>query len=95
MSHLSQELPYSLTVEIMNFSRQNNVLKIDALIWVEREAQKGIVIGKQGALLKKIGVQARKEMEKIFGDKVFLQLRVKVRKGWGDDEQALRSLGYM
>jgi len=95
MNLLSKELPYSLTVEIKNFSQQDNMLKIDALIWVEREAQKAIVIGKQGALLKTVGVQARKDMEKNFGNKVFLQLWVKVRKGWGDDEQALRSLGYM
>jgi len=95
MSHLSKELPYSLTVEINKFSLQNNILNIDALIWVEREAQKAIVIGKQGDLLKTIGTRARKDMEKAFGSKVFLQLWVKVRKGWADDEHALRSLGYM
>lgn len=95
MSHLSEELPYSLTVEIGKFTLENNVLNIDALIWVERDAQKAIVIGKQGSLLKLVGSQARKDMEKIFGNKVFLQLWVKVRKGWADDEQALRNLGYM
>lgn len=95
MSRLSKELPYSLTVEIKTFSLQNNVLNIDALIWVEREAQKAIVIGKQGSLLKSVGIQARKDMEKAFGNTVFLQLWVKVRQGWADDEQALRSLGYM
>jgi GTP-binding protein Era len=95
MSRLSRELPYALTVEIKKFSLQNNILNIDALIWVEREPQKAIVIGKQGSLLKTIGMQARKDMEKAFGNQVFLQLWVKVRKGWADDEQALRSLGYM
>jgi len=95
MSYLSKELPYSLTVEIKKFTLENNILNIDALIWVEREAQKAIVIGRQGALLKTVGIQARKDMESIFGSKVYLQLWVKVRKGWGDDEQALRSLGYM
>lgn len=91
---LSQELPYSTTVEIEKFTLENEVRHIHAIIWVERDGQKGIIIGKKGAQLKRIGELARKDMERAFGGKVFLQLWVKVRSGWADDERALRSLGY-
>ena len=94
MNRLGQELPYSLTVEIEAFSLEKNILNINALIWVEREKQKIIVIGKKGELLKAVGKQAREEMEKIFGHKIFLQLWVKVKDKWADDERALRNLGY-
>jgi GTP-binding protein Era len=90
----TQELPYSTTVEIEKFSMENDIRHIHAVIWVEREGQKGIVIGKKGQQLKRIGELARKDMERAFGGKVFLQLWVKVRSGWSDDERALRSLGY-
>ncbi len=91
---LAQELPYATTVEIEKFTEEDGVRHIHAVIWVERPGQKGIIIGKQGQQLKRIGEQARKEMEHAFGGKVFLQLWVKVRQGWSDDERALRSLGY-
>lgn len=91
---LSQELPYSTTVEIEKFALENGVRHIHAIIWVEREGQKGIIIGKKGQQLKRIGELARKDMERAFEGKVFLQLWVKVRGGWADDERALRSLGY-
>jgi len=91
---LTQELPYSTTVEIEKFSMENNIRHIHAVIWVEREGQKGIIIGKKGQQLKRIGELARKDMERAFEGKVFLQLWVKVRSGWSDDERALRSLGY-
>jgi GTP-binding protein Era len=91
---LVKELPYSTTVEIEKFSMENDVRHIHAVIWVEREGQKGIVIGKKGQQLKRIGEMARKDMERAFDGKVFLQLWVKVRSGWSDDERALRSLGY-
>jgi GTP-binding protein Era len=91
---LGQELPYALTVEIEQFKTEKNLLRISALIWVEREGQKKIIIGKHGEQLKLIGQKAREEMEKLFERKIFLQLWVKVRKGWSDDERALRSLGY-
>ncbi len=91
---LSQELPYSTTVEIEKFTIENNVRHIHAIIWVERDGQKGIIIGKKGQQLKRIGELARKDMERAFDGKVFLQLWVKVRSGWADDERALRSLGY-
>lgn len=91
---LVKELPYSTTVEIEKFSFENGVRHIHAVIWVEREGQKGIIIGKGGQQLKRIGELARKDMERVFEGKVFLQLWVKVRQGWSDDERALRSLGY-
>ena len=91
---LVKELPYSTTVEIEKFSMEDGVRHIHAVIWVEREGQKGIVIGKKGQQLKRIGELARKDMERAFDGKVFLQLWVKVRSGWSDDERALRSLGY-
>jgi len=96
MRRLGQELPYSLTVEIEKFSStdDSDLIEIGAVIWVERSSHKGIVIGKGGKQLKKVGEQARKDMELLFGNKVFLQLWVKVKEGWSDDSRALRSLGY-
>lgn len=94
MRLLGQEVPYSTTVEIEKFSEQEGVLHIDALIWVERAAQKAIVIGKQGRRLKQLGQQAREDMEQLFGAKVFLQLWVKVKENWSDDERALHGFGY-
>ena len=92
--HLGQELPYSLTVEIEQFVEEGNLYRISAVIYVERSGQKSIVIGKKGELLKQVGQDAREEMEKLFGCKVFLQLWVKVREGWSDNERILRNLGY-
>lgn len=91
---LQRELPYALTVEIEKFKEEDGVLHIDGLIWVERESQKSIVIGKGGAMLKEVGRQARGDMERTFGAKVFLQLWVKAKEGWSDDERSLKSLGY-
>lgn len=92
--HLGQELPYSLTVEIEQFLEECNLYRISAVIYVERSGQKSIVIGKKGELLKQVGQDAREEMEKLFGCKVFLELWVKVREGWSDNERVLRNLGY-
>lgn len=94
MSALGQELPYAATVEIEQFSLKERVLHIHAIIWVERDGQKAIVIGKGGVRLKEIGRLARLEMETIFERKVFLGLWVKVKEGWSDDARALASLGY-
>jgi len=91
---LGDELPYELTVEIEQFKQEKDLLKIAALIWVERKSQKKIVIGEKGERLKSVGTRARLDMQKIFGSKVFLQLWVRVRSGWSDDDRALRSLGY-
>jgi GTP-binding protein Era len=94
MRSLGQELPYATAVELQTFKLETDVLHISANIWVERSGQKAIVIGKGGEKLKQIGSQARLDMERLFGHKIFLQLWVKVRSGWSDDERALRSLGY-
>ncbi|MCW9025584.1 MAG: GTPase Era [Gammaproteobacteria bacterium] len=94
MRHLGQELPYDLTVEIEQFKEEKGRYHINALIWVERPNQKPIVIGEKGGLLKMVGEQARKDMEKLFDRKVYLELWVKVKEGWADDERALQSLGY-
>lgn len=94
MRNLSRELPYNLTVEIEKFSQDGRMLDIAAVIWVERDNQKAIIIGKNGEQLKSIGSKARIDMEKMFEQKVFLQLWVKVKSGWSDDERALNSLGY-
>ncbi|MDJ0652761.1 MAG: GTPase Era [Xanthomonadales bacterium] len=92
---LHQELPYAATVEIEGFAREPNLVRIGAVIWVERSGQKGIVIGKGGATLKEIGSSARSALESFLGEKVFLELWVKVKKGWSDDERALQSFGYV
>ncbi|HHW4679087.1 MAG TPA: GTPase Era [Xylella sp.] len=94
MRQLGEELPYATTVEIEYFTENPGLLRIGALIWVERESQKAIVIGKGGARLKDIGAKARQQMEHLFGTKVFLETWVRVRKGWYDDEAALKTLGY-
>ena len=88
------EVPYATAVEIDEFVEEERLAKIRASIMVERETQKGILIGKHGERLKSIGTQARLDMEKVFGMKVFLELWVKVRKDWREDEQALVQLGY-
>lgn len=94
MRSLGQEVPYALTVEIEHFKMDGPLRRVAAVILVEREGQKRIVIGKGGQGLKEVGRQAREQMERTFGGKVFLELWVKVREGWSDDERALRSLGY-
>jgi GTPase len=92
--HLGQELPYSITVEIEQFKQEDKLYRINAVIYVERDGQKNIVIGKKGELLKSVGKDARIEMEQLFDCKVFLQVWVKVREGWSDNERMLKNLGY-
>ncbi len=91
---LGAELPYAITVEIELYQEMPNITKIYAIIWVERMTQKNIVIGKDGEMLKKVGTDARMDIEKLIGQKVYLQLWVKVKKGWSDNERALQSLGF-
>jgi GTPase len=92
---LRDEVPHALAVRMDEFSeRENGNAYIAATLLVERDSQKGIVIGEKAAMLKKIGSAARKEIESMSGRKVFLELRVKVDKDWRDDENALRRLGY-
>jgi GTP-binding protein Era len=88
------ELPYTSTVVIEKFEEEGDLRRIAAAIVVEREAHKGMVIGSGGERLKRIGTEARTELESLLGAKVFLELWVKVRSGWADDEEHLRSYGY-
>ena len=94
MRQLGAELPYATTVEIERFEVDGAMYRIGAVIWVERETQKAIVIGKAGARLKEISTKARLSMEALFGNKVFLETWVRVREGWSDDEAALKAFGY-
>jgi GTP-binding protein Era len=91
---LGDELPYALTVEIERYEEKPDITKIYAIIWVERLTQKNIVIGKQGEMLKKVGTDARFDIEKLIGKKVYIQLWVKVKKGWSDNERTMQSLGF-
>ena len=88
------ELPYTSTVVIDKFEEEGNLRRISASIVVERDAHKGMIIGSGGERLKRIGSEARQELEKLMGAKVFIELWVKVRSGWADDEAHLRSYGY-
>ncbi|WP_205342314.1 GTPase Era [Denitrificimonas caeni] len=94
MRQLGAELPYQINVEIEEFKQEGRILHIHALILVERDGQKKIIIGDKGERIKRIGQEARKDMETMFGSKIMLNLWVKVKSGWSDDERALRSLGY-
>jgi GTP-binding protein Era len=89
-----QEVPYAVAVEIEQFKEEGRLARIHAVILVERETQKGIIIGKQGERLKAISTQARQDMERLFGKKVFLEVWVKVKEAWREDERALTELGY-
>lgn len=95
MEKTSEEVPHSVAVEILGWEeRQDGLISINADIYVERDGQKGIIIGKQGSMLKSIGTLARSEIERLLDARVFLQLWVKVRKGWRDDKRLLNELGY-
>jgi len=94
MLRLGEEVPYSATVEIEKFEEDGALWRIAAVIWVERDSQKAIVIGKGGERLKAISSAARRGMEELFGQKVFLETWVRVREGWADDEAALGRFGY-
>lgn len=91
---MTQEIPYSLTVNVEHYKTEKDMVRISASIWVERKSQKGIVIGKQGSMLKKIGSEARADIERLVDTKVYLQLWVKVREDWSDDEKSLAAFGY-
>ncbi|MGV6851721.1 MAG: GTPase Era [bacterium] len=91
---LHHELPYGLTVEIDSFKQEKTLLRMSAVIWVDRASHKKIVIGKKGQMLKDVGQSSRKQLEVLLDQKVFMQLWVKVREGWADDARALQKFGY-
>lgn len=94
MRQLGDELPYQMTVEVEQFRDEGKIIHINALMLVERDGQKKILIGENGERIKQIGREARLEMERLFNTKVMLKLWVKVKRGWSDDARALKSLGY-
>ena len=92
MRLLGQEIPYSLAVTLVSFQKEKKITHISAVVWVEKRSQKGIVIGKCGEKLKKVGTNARLDLEKWFRKKVFLQLWVKIKSGWANNKQLLKEL---
>ncbi len=94
MMRLGEEVPYSATVAIESFQEDGRMLRIAAVVWVEREGQKSIVVGKGGEKIKAIATYSREQMEKLFGRKVFLEVWCRVREGWADDAAALKLFGY-
>jgi GTP-binding protein Era len=89
-----KEIPYAVEVIVEEFKEEENIIRISAVVFCERDSQKGIIIGKQGAALRKVGTEARKDIEAFFEKKVFLQLYVKVEKDWRNRERKLRNFGY-
>ena len=89
------EIPYSTAVVIEEMKEEPEITRITAIIYVERDSQKGILIGKGGLMLKQIGMLARHDAEKLLGVKIFLQLWVKVKKGWREDDRMLKSIGVL
>jgi GTP-binding protein Era len=89
-----KELPYAVTVEIEEFDERPHILRIGAVIWVERPNQKGILLGRGGLAMKEMATEARRELESFFQKKVFLRLWVKVKKSWSSDQTSLSQLGY-
>ncbi|UCE79835.1 MAG: GTPase Era [Nitrospiraceae bacterium] len=95
MEKTSDEIPYSIAVEIMKWDdRQDGIISIQGYIYVEREGQKGIIIGKNGRMLRLIGMKARLDIERLLGTKIFLELWVKVKKNWRNNKMTLHDLGY-
>lgn len=94
LNRYKQEIPYAVEIEIESFKEDQKLIRISALIYVERESQKGILIGSAGKALKSVGREARLDMESFFRKKVFLEMRVKVMKDWRDSERAIKNFGY-
>ena len=94
LKHYKKEVPYSVQVEVEEFEDEEDIIKIRAIIYVMRESQKGIIIGHKGAGIKRIGTEARKELERFFDKKIFLETPIKVKKNWRDDKRQLKSFGY-
>lgn len=92
---LDREVPHGVAVEITQFSeRDNGIIDVGATIFCEKESHKGIIIGKRGAMLKKIGASAREEIERFMGTRVYLETWVKVKENWRDNNAMIRNFGY-
>ncbi len=89
-----EEVPYSVEIEVESFKETKDLIRIEVVIYVIRDSQKGILIGQNGRMLKKVGTQARLDIEEFFDKKVFLQMRVKVKKDWRDNESDIKKFGY-
>ena len=94
LKHYKKEVPYSVQVEVEEFEDEEDIIRIRAIIYVLRESQRGIIIGHKGAGIKRIGTEARRELERFFDKKIFLETVVKVKKNWRDDDRQLKSFGY-
>jgi GTP-binding protein Era len=87
-------VPYGLAVEVLALEEDADLTRVDAVIWVEKDSQRGIVIGRRGERLKRMSTEARLDLEKIFKRRFYLKARVKVKENWSDSATALRQLGY-
>jgi len=94
LKHYKKEIPYSVEIDTEEFKEEGDRIRIRSIIYVERDSQKGIIIGHKGAGLKRIGTEARKDLEKFFGKKIYLELYVKVNKDWRKKDEQLRRFGY-
>ena len=94
LTHYKKEIPYSVEVETESFIEEENIIRIRSLIMVERETQKGIIIGHKGTSIKRVGAEARKDLEFFFGKKIFIELYVKVNKNWRSNDKELKRFGY-
>ena len=94
LTHYKKEIPYSVEVETESFIEEDNIVRIRSIIMVERETQKGIIIGHKGTAIKRVGAEARKDLERFFQKKVFIELYVKVNKNWRSDKNQLKRFGY-
>ena len=92
--HYKKEIPYAVEIETEEFFEEEKIIRMRSVIMVERETQKGIIIGHKGAALKRVGVEARKDLEKFFGKQIHLELYVKVNKNWRSNQNQLRRFGY-
>lgn len=91
----SKEVPYSVEVEVESFKESKDIIRIRAIIYVARDSQKSIIIGRQGKSLKKVGMEARQDLEDFFGKQIYLEMYVKVKKNWRDDDKDLKNFGYL
>jgi GTP-binding protein Era len=94
LQHYKKEIPYAVEVETESFEEGEDLIRIGAVIMVERDSQKGIIIGHKGSALKRVGSEARKDLEVFFDKKVFLELYVKVNKDWRSSDRQLKRFGY-